>query len=630
MDKRFFPTERLMRKLGISLLVLAVLLACAPPRALGYVDLAPTLARILNESQGIVLVEVDKFSRDNGAVILKKVRDLKGQASADPIKHHLAAEDATMPGHILEWCDPGRRAVMFVASNSAMVCLGQSWYQVHAVADGWWTLGANRPDLPLSYCGTVSRLTDAVEQMLAGKTAVITTVPHGADDEAASFDLALNRTNQPGLLRLQRLRANLRMPPMVMAASANPAFLVGPGPAGEEEIPSLIEKLKSPDATERAESADDLRTLGPKAKAAAATLAKLLDDPSAWVRMSAAAALLRINQQDTRPVEVLAKALASPETLVRRHAARAAGLTGPAAAPLAVKLAGLLADSDELTRRAALQSIGALGPSAAAARDAVVKLLDDPQTAADAADTLGRMGSAARPALKRLAAMLSAEPVALRWAAVRAMSQIGGEDAVPAVDFMIREMPKASDVDRYNMMIYLGVLGPVAKDAIPAIQSSRVAQRALISAALWAIEPDKRFPWLGANYGGMPQEADVVRFIYQAFFTELGDHLRPASRVLAQKIMDGSAGDVPSWGYKLLARFPDEVIGILSAGLADSSIVQRERAVVALGYMGPAAAPCRARVAEALRQAPTEQEQRLIKWCLKEMGGESLAAKKSP
>jgi len=619
-----------MRKLGISLLVLAVLLACAPPRALGYVDLAPTLARILNESQGIVLVEVDKFSRDNGAVILKKVRDLKGQASADPIKHHLAAEDATMPGHILEWCDPGRRAVMFVASNSAMVCLGQSWYQVHAVADGWWTLGANRPDLPLSYCGTVSRLTDAVEQMLAGKTAVITTVPHGADDEAASFDLALNRTNQPGLLRLQRLRANLRMPPMVMAASANPAFLVGPGPAGEEEIPSLIEKLKSPDATERAESADDLRTLGPKAKAAAATLAKLLDDPSAWVRMSAAAALLHINQQDTRPVEVLAKALASPETLVRRHAARAAGLTGPAAAPLAVKLAGLLADSDELTRRAALQSIGALGPSAAAARDAVVKLLDDPQTAADAADTLGRMGSAARPALKRLAAMLSAEPVALRWAAVRAMSQIGGEDAVPAVDFMIREMPKASDVDRYNMMIYLGVLGPVAKDAIPAIQSSRVAQRALISAALWAIEPDKRFPWLGANYGGMPQEADVVRFIYQAFFTELGDHLRPASRVLAQKIMDGSAGDVPSWGYKLLARFPDEVIGILSAGLADSSIVQRERAVVALGYMGPAAAPCRARVAEALRQAPTEQEQRLIKWCLKEMGGESLAAKKSP
>jgi hypothetical protein len=612
------------------LLVLAVLLACPPHRALGYVDLAPTLARILNESQEIVLVEVDKFSRDNGAVILKKVRDLKGQASANPIKHHLAAEDATVPGHILEWCEPGRRAVMFVASNSAMVCLGRSWYQVHAVSDGWWTIGANRPDLPLAYCGTVSRLSDAVERMLAGKTAIITTVPHGADNEAASFDLALNRANHPGLLRLQRLRANLRMPPMVMAASANPAFLVGPGPAGEEEIPSLIADLKSPDATERAEAADDLGTLGAKAKAAAATLTNLLDDPSAWARMSAAAALLRINPQDARPVEVLAKGLGSPDTLVRRHAARAAGLAGPSAAPLAGKLVGLLADSDELTRLAALQTIAALGPSAAAARDAVVKLLDDPQTASDAADALGRMGPAARPALKRLAKMLSAEPVALRWAAVRAMSQIGGDDAAPAVDFMIREFPNASEVDGYNMMIYLGLLGPVAKNAIPAIQSSRVRQPALRPAALWAIEPDKRFPWLGGDRRGMPQEGDVVRFIYEAFVSELGDNLKPASRMLAQKIMDGSAGEVPSWGYKLLTRFPEEVIGVLSAGLEDESIVQRERAVVALGYMGPAAAPSRARVAEALRQAPTEQEQRLIKWCLREMGGESVAARQAP
>ena len=619
-----------MQSIRTSLLALAVLLLFPAPRAQGYVDLAPTLARILSESQEIALVEVDTFSRDKGAVILKRVRDLKGQTGADPIKHQLADEGAAIPRHILEWCEPGRRAVLFVSSNTALVCMGQSWYQVHAISDGWWKAGATRPDLPLAYCGTVSRLSDAVEQMLAGKSAVITVVPHGADDEAASFDLALNRPNQPGLLKLQRLRASLRMPGTVMAASANPALVVGQGQAGEEEIPLLVERLKSADATERAEAADDLRTLGPKASAAAATLAKLLDDQSAWVRMSAAAALLRIKPQDSRPAEVLAKALHSPETAVRRHAARAAGLAGPSAAPLAGTLANLLADSDELARLAAIQAIAALGPAGAAAMDAVADLLTDPRTASDAADALGRMGPAARPALKRLAPMLSVEPAALRWAAVRAMSQIGGEDARPAVDFMIRELPRASEVDGYNMMIYLGLLGPVAREAIPAIQNSRVRQPALKPAAMWAIDPENRFPWLAGDRPGMPLEADVVRFVYEAFVAELGDRLRPASRVLARKIMDGSAGEVPSWGYRLLARFPDEAIGILAAGLEDQQVVQRERAVVALGYMGPAAAPTRARVAAALGRAPTEQEQRLIKWCLREMGGESLAASRAP
>jgi hypothetical protein len=275
--------------------------------------------------------------------------------------------------------------------------------------------------------------------------------------------------------------------------------------------------------------------------------------------------------------------------------------------------------------------VAALGPEAAAARDAVVKLLDDPQTAVDAADTLGRMGAAARPALPKLAPMLSAESATVRWAAIRAMSQIGGDDAKPAVDFMVRELPKASVVDGYNMMIYLGLLGPVAKDAIPAIQGARVPQPALKPAALWAIEPDKRFPWLGGGPfgpggpggpGGM-QDADVVRFIYDAYVAELGDRLKPAAAPLARKIMDGSAGDVPMWAHKFLARFPDEVLDILSAGLGDEGLAQRERAVVALGYMGPAAAPSRAKVAEALRRAPTEQEQRLIKWCLREIGGAS-------
>ena len=98
--------------------------------------------------------------------------------------------------------------------------------------------------------------------MLGGKEAVITVVAHGADNEGASFDLALNRFNVPGLVRVQRIRATMQMPPMVMAASANPAYLIGEGPVDEGDLAALIEQLKSPDAMVRTEAADDLRCLG--------------------------------------------------------------------------------------------------------------------------------------------------------------------------------------------------------------------------------------------------------------------------------------------------------------------------------------------------------------------------------
>src|SRR2546430_12193785 len=63
----------------------------------------------------------------------------------------------------------------------------------------------------------------------------------GADQAGASFDLALNRTSLPGLAKVQRMRADLRMPSKVIAVSANPAYLVGPGRARSEEHTSELQ-----------------------------------------------------------------------------------------------------------------------------------------------------------------------------------------------------------------------------------------------------------------------------------------------------------------------------------------------------------------------------------------------------
>ena len=583
--------------------------------ACAYVDRSATLGTILRESETITVAEVERFSLDKGAVLLKKVRDLKGKTDDGPIRHQLIrTKETCLDRPILAWAEPGRRCVVFVTGKTGIVCIGEGWYQISAGEDDWWRMGPHRPDLPLAYYGTVSRLADAIPTILAGRSATITTMPHGADAEGASFDLALNRANLPGLARVQRIRASLRMPGRAMGVGVNSMIVLGLGRAGVEDIPALRESLRAANPTIRAEGAADLGSLGPAAAEAAGQLAELLADQIPAVRMNVAAALLRIKPKETRPVEVLADGLACNELSTRWAAVRAVGLAGAASAPLVGKLGALLKDSDVRVRRAALEALATLGPAAAAATPAVTALLDDPDSAIDAADALGRIGPLARPALKSLARLLSADSPARRWAAVRAMAQIGGPGAAPAVQFMIREMPQASEIDNYNMMIYLALLGPVAKDAIPAIQRSRLMNPFLRQTTVWAIEPGTELPWLTPM-----GNSSVAQLVLESYVHELGDQLKPLAQTLAKKILSGDAGDVPPWGYKLLAKYPEEPLKLLTPPLSDSNRTMRERAAVALGYMGRAARAVKPQVAEALNTAKDEKEQLLLKWCVREI-----------
>jgi HEAT repeat protein len=620
------------------LLQLTLACSCLLNQAHAFVDLAPTLSKIIADSQRICLVEVVQFNHENHALVLKAVRAIKGDLDGNPIQHDVAAAGGSLvPRSIQQWAAPGARGVLFLSRATELLCLGEGWYAVRSSGSGEWKLGADRADLPLAYYGSVSRLADGITRMLAGKDAILTTVQHGVDD-AASFDLALNRQSLPGLIRVQRIRANMTMPTTVAAVSANPAYLIGKGRVGEEDLPQLLTQLEDPDATVRAESADELRDLGHKAGAAEKSLTKLLDDKTPRVRFSSASALLCINKENKNAVQVLANGLTDPDSNVRRDAAKAAGRSGPGAAPLIDNLALLLKDDNEPTRVSALQAIALLGPIAASAAPAVVPLLDDSNTCIEAADALGRIGPRARPAPKRLAEMLSSGQTAIQWAALRAMAQIGGKESHPAVDFIVGKLHGASEINLYNMMIYLALLGPDAADAIPAAQNTGLAQPIIPSATIWAMKAD-RFPWESDAQGGMRDFGgrggpggggpggggpggpglDLYTTMYEAYIRELGERLRPLALVLAQKIVDGTAGDVPTWGYKLLNCAPDDSVSKLSACLSDSNIVVRERAAVALGYMGTAAFAAKDRVSQARDKAATEQERHLLEWCLREI-----------
>ena len=112
---------------------------------------------------------------------------------------------------------------------------------------------------------------------------------------------------------------------------------------------------------------------------------------------------------------------------------------------------------------------------------------------------------------------------------------------------------------------------------------------------------------------------DLFSTMYVAYFRELGERLRPLALTLLQKIQDGTAGDVPTWGYKLLACAPNDSVNQLAGSLSSADLVTRERATVALGYMGPAAFPAQAKLQAALAAAPTDREKRLLDWALREI-----------
>jgi HEAT repeat protein len=408
------------------------------------------------------------------------------------------------------------------------------------------------------------------------------------------------------------------MPDVAMGLASTSGFVLGMGRTDRNELAGLRKNLHAADAAVRADNAYAIGFLDTEGAEAAGDLAKLLHDKSPSVRLAAASALLRVKPQNTRPLDLLAKGLSNDNPGIRRQAARAAGLAGPAAAPLAGKLGALLKDSDPLLRRIALQTLATLGPAAAGAQEPVTALLEERETAIDAADALGRMGRAARPSLKKLALLLSANTPAERWAAVRAMAQIGGDDAASAVEFMIRELPRASEIDSYNMLIYLSILGPVAKKAIPSVRSARVKNGMLRETTVWAIDPGEELPWLG-RLGNAPP---FVQYILESYARELGDHLKPVARGLAKKIMAGTAGNVPGWGYKLLAQHREDALAVFIPALANQDLTMRERATVALGYMGRAASTARPQVARALEASQDEQEQRLLRWCLSELSVE--------
>jgi HEAT repeat protein len=391
-----------------ALALLGGLLAAAwPPTAGAYITApVPTLGELCGSTY-ITLVQVEKFSKEKGVIIYRKVRDLKGTYPRDQIRHAFDLKNTPLhqgPGDVpvrpddvdwryaLDWAEVGKTAVVFSRKYDPYGDFGHTyidkcWYATMCPArdwDFWWSIYSDPALLGRWHCGTPAQLAAAVDLVLAGKTAVVPTLVQGSRDEF-----------RQGKGRIQGLRVGTQIQDYNPERDRVADFLL-------KDLAAIQKDLESPDRARRLEGLHAAATAGSEARAALPKVLPLTEESDEELRLAALAALQRMDPENARIVAGAAPFLkhADPERRIRAVELLIAAPAGSTPKDLLPAAAALLELPDpELRRRSAL--------------------------------ALGRLGTAATPAVGVLAKLLQEPDRELRLQAAEALGQIGGEAASP-------------------------------------------------------------------------------------------------------------------------------------------------------------------------------------------------------
>jgi HEAT repeat protein len=273
-------------------------------------------------------------------------------------------------------------------------------------------------------------------------------------------------------------------------------------PVPGKAVAVLVAGLKDEELIIREFSAGSLGRIGPKTDAVVpALLVALAEDIDGRVRTRGAAALERIARYGGANEKfslALAKSLAEDkESTVRTAAAAALGALRKDAAAGVKALAAALADKHGPVREAAAHALYEIGPPAAAAITQLQQVIaedDWPKARWYATGALGRLGSAATPAVVTLGKALSDENRDVQAAAAQSLSRLGAT-ALPALESLIGALQNDQGVVREHAATSLGNFGTKAASSTEALtalledKSPRVRNAAKF--ALSRIQPKK-------------------------------------------------------------------------------------------------------------------------------------------
>lgn len=577
------------RSLCMLLLGAALVVGLAAAPSYGYLGILQSLGQVTSDAQVIVILEVEKVSRENKVIVYKKVADLKGNHAAAQVKHRITGgDDARDAEAILSWAAPGKIAIFFQSGAGGLTCIGHHWYACAAAKEEpWWTMTRGAYELSYAYFGSTSRLRSHVAALLEGKTVVVTALD---SDELVPYRfLAARELPRAAKYPVWRIKAGLKIAGWPRDGAS------GAGEAGE--VPAWVQALGHADAARRAQAAQELGWLGPVAAPARPALLKALNDQDQLVRLSAAASLAKIDPGHRPGLAVLIAALQNDDTTIRRAAAEALGEIGPDAAVATRALAQALKDADVGVRYLAADSLGQIGPEAAAAVPALRQALQDKSLRSTAAGALGAIGPGAQGAVGALAAALDDADEASRWTLVTALARIGGPGSKVVVPILVKAIANKRDTDMncYRALILLEFLGPEGQNAaavvLDGIQAGRL-QRGWLTTTLSSIDPQRALPLLIADLRNEGVGGALKRYA-AAYLGFLGPRAKDALPALTAATKSDPLNDFNSicaWAAELVRGDYATAVPLLARALKAERGYNPRFAGEALERLGPEAA----------------------------------------
>lgn len=247
-------------------------------------------------------------------------------------------------------------------------------------------------------------------------------------------------------------------------------ILVGPilllahfdGAFGTPPFSNVLEALKSPKASIRADAVRDLGKRRSWARAAIPVLLKALDDPDSNVRASAATALGKIKRRSEEVVPVLIHALQDEHPYVRTEAAHALSRFGSAAKeaiPALIRTRGV----DQEIANLIMEVGSAATPYLIGATPYLMEALKDEREDVrfTAAWALSELGYFAKDAVPSLTAALDDKDRDVRREAKRALKEIANDEKKLANDVKKRANKQSKTSLREQLGTFLsGIIPP--------------------------------------------------------------------------------------------------------------------------------------------------------------------------
>jgi HEAT repeat protein len=305
-------------------------------------------------------------------------------------------------------------------------------------------------------------------------------------------EAAACKTNGPKSGLIQRAaKIGFAMRKRILAALCFASFLLLTSDFGDcrddnsgkasPERQQALKGLNSDDAETRLATAALLEKTADDLQFLSVHLGRMVElDKDPQVRIQAAKALAAMAGSGNKAVPSLLRALKTDDAAVKAQVISVLGALAPASKAAIPELIALVKDKDPSVRRMAAYSLGKFGPDAIEALPVLAEALNDPDKGdppqapvrSYALVAVTKFGNEARMAAILAAEIAEMGDVGFGKDALKKLRKVGTND--PKVGKYLLQILKTKDAVRIRAGAAYGlaVLGPAAKEAVPALEEA--------------------------------------------------------------------------------------------------------------------------------------------------------------